>query len=274
MKRFVWILAVLLTVMPAWAANKKITVQQLKDLLGSLQQDKKTDAEVADRLKKIGLSEELTDSAVSQLGINLLGPLTHEQLEILKGKSAFLAPPPTDIPATPAPDAAAQKAILAKAADFASRIYAQNPHLSVFKTTLRFEDTKNLVSQTDAYHGVYFQNPAMLIEKRIDPVEIDNGVEKAAASPNEMTLAEHGVISQGETGPDLSAVFQDAISSGRIEWLRWQTINGRQTAVFSFAVEKNNSHFSVSYCRPRSKSKCNTSRRDNVAWGSHISSCL
>jgi hypothetical protein len=31
-------------------------------------------------------------------------------------------------------------------------------------------------------------------------------------------------------------------------WLRWQMIDGRQTAVFSFAVEKEKSQFEVSYC--------------------------
>ncbi|MGA2087140.1 MAG: hypothetical protein ABSG60_16650, partial [Terracidiphilus sp.] len=59
MKRFGWILALLLAASPSWAA-KKITVQQLKDLLISLQQEKKTDADVAVQLRQVELTEELT----------------------------------------------------------------------------------------------------------------------------------------------------------------------------------------------------------------------
>ncbi|HME59407.1 MAG TPA: hypothetical protein VKF63_13770, partial [Terracidiphilus sp.] len=98
MKRFVWILAVLMLASPAWAANKSISVQQLKDMLDSLQQFKKTDAEVADRLNEIELNEELTGSTANSLISYLPGPLSGEQIEILKGQSAFLAPPATDLP--------------------------------------------------------------------------------------------------------------------------------------------------------------------------------
>jgi gamma-glutamylcysteine synthetase len=45
MKRFGWVLLVLLAATPAWCA-KKITVEQLKETLTSLQQAKKSDAEV------------------------------------------------------------------------------------------------------------------------------------------------------------------------------------------------------------------------------------
>jgi hypothetical protein len=52
MKRFGWVLVVLLAVSPAWAA-KKITVQQLKDLLTQLQTQKKDDTAVAAELKQL-----------------------------------------------------------------------------------------------------------------------------------------------------------------------------------------------------------------------------
>ena len=66
MKRFAWILVVLFLASPAWAA-KKITVQQLKDMLFSLQRLHKTDAEVAAELKQVELTEELTRSAMNGL---------------------------------------------------------------------------------------------------------------------------------------------------------------------------------------------------------------
>jgi hypothetical protein len=247
MKRSGWILVLLIAASPAWAA-KKVTVQQLKDLLVSMQQYKKTDAEVADQLKEIELNEELAGRAANSLKSYLPGPLSGVQVEILKEQSAFLAPPASDLPATPAPGAAAQQAILAKAADFASRVYVRNPHLSVTKTTLRFEDH---VITTDSI-GLRSTNtllgPIQLVDNQVDLVETDKGVEKTAASRAKTKWGEYGEISEGEPGTNLGDLFLEASSSGKIGWVRWQLIDGRKTAVFSFAVEKEKSHFDVSYC--------------------------
>jgi hypothetical protein len=248
MKRIVWVLVLMITTAPAWAANKKITVQQLKDLLVSMQQYNKTDQDTANHLKEIELNEELTDSAASSLESYLPGPLSNEQIEILKRQSAFLAPPATDIPATPAPDAAAQQAMLAKAADFASKVYARNPHLSVTKTTLRFEDHVIITNSIGLHNTDMLLGPILLINTQVDPVETDKGVEKPAASRAKTKWGENDKISEGEPGTNLGAIFLEASSAGKFEWLRWQMIDGWQTAVFSFAVEKKKSHFDVSYC--------------------------
>ncbi|MGP8173240.1 MAG: hypothetical protein ACLP7O_01680, partial [Terracidiphilus sp.] len=116
MKRFGWILVLLLAASPAWAA-KKITVQQLKDLLISLQQEKKTDADVAVQLRQVELTEELTLATMNSMVNYVPGPYSTEQIYVLEARSALLAPPAADLPATPAPDAATQKAILDKAVD-------------------------------------------------------------------------------------------------------------------------------------------------------------
>jgi hypothetical protein len=247
MKRLGLVFVLLIAALPAWAA-KKVTVQQLRDLLDSMQQYKKTDAEVADRLKEIELSEELTGSVAISLKSYLPGKLSSVQVEILKEQSAFLTPPATDLPATAAPDAAAQRAILAKAADFVSRTYAQNPHLSVTKTTLRFEDHVIITDSIGLHNSNSLLSPVQLVGQQVDPVETDKGVEKAADSKAKTKWGLNGEISEGGPGTGLGGIFLEASSSGKINWLRWQMIDGRQTAVFSFAVEKEKSHLDVSYC--------------------------
>jgi hypothetical protein len=247
MKRLGLVFVLLMAALPAWAA-KKVTVQQLKDLLVSMQQYKKTDAEVADRLKEIELSEELTGSVAISLKSYLPGKLSGVQVEILKEQSAFLAPPATDLPATAVPDAAAQQAILAKAADFASRVYVQNPHLSVTKTTLRFEDHVITTDNIGLHNSNSLLSPIQLVGQQVDPVETDKGVERAAVSKAKTKWGLNGEISEGEPGTNLGDIILDASSSGKITWLRWQMIDGRLTAVFSFAVEQEKSHFDVSYC--------------------------
>jgi hypothetical protein len=49
-------------------------------------------------------------------------------------------------------------------------------------------------------------------------------------------------------GPVLTTVLEEAQAAGKINWLRWETVYGRQTAVFSFAVDKKKSHYAVNYC--------------------------
>lgn len=247
MKRLGWIFLLLVAVAPAWA-EKKVTVEQLKDLLVSMQQSKKTDAEAANQLKEIELSEELTGTAANSLKHYLPGPLTGVQVEFLKDQSAFLAPPAADLPSAPAPDAAAQQAILAKAADFVSKVYVQNPHLSVTKTTLRFEDSVITTNSIGLHNSNSLLAPVQLINNYVDLVETDKGVEQAADSRAKTQWGLNGEISDGEPGINLGSIFHEASSAGKIHWLRWQMIDGRQTAVFSFAVEKEQSQFDVSYC--------------------------
>jgi hypothetical protein len=247
MRRFGWIFLLLVAVAPAWA-EKKVTVQQLKDLLVSMQQSKKTDAEAADQLKELELNEELTGSVANSLKRYLPGPLTGIRVEYLKDQSAFLAPPATDLPTAPAPDAAAQQAMLAKAADLASKVYAQNPHLSVTKTTLRFEDRVITTNSIGLHDSNSLLGPVQLVDNHVDMVETDKGVEQAAVSSAKTKWGMNGEISEGEPGTNLGLIFLEASTSGKIRWLRWQMIDGRQIAVFSFAVDKEQSQFDVSYC--------------------------
>ena len=79
-----------------------------------MQQEKKSDADVSTALKQIQLTEELTRNVMNSLVSYVPGPLSTEQIYVLEARSAVLAPPSSDIPTTPAPDAPGQKAILEK----------------------------------------------------------------------------------------------------------------------------------------------------------------
>src|SRR5450631_55812 len=99
MKQFGWLLVVLLAAVPAWSA-KKVTVQELKATLESLQQAKKADADVATALKQLELSEQLTRPVMNSLVGFVPGPLSTEQIYVLEARSAELPPPASDLPAT------------------------------------------------------------------------------------------------------------------------------------------------------------------------------
>lgn len=258
MKRFGWILMLLMAASPAWAA-RSVTVKQLNDLLVSLQQSKKTDAEVAAELKQIVLSEELTLTAMNALVQYVPGPLSTEQIYVLEARSAMLAPPPADLPSTPAPDAAAQKAILDKAIDYANKTYGQLPPLTATKTTLRFQDNVEAAAASSGLHSsavdVSIGNNAVLASQFVHyvnstekPVELVNGGEKVDTGKEKTPWGQNGQIALLGQGPVLNTVLDQAQASGKITWLRWETVNGHQTAVFSFSVDKKKTRYAVNYC--------------------------
>ncbi len=153
MKRFGWILIFLLATTPAWCA-KKITVAQLEEMLNALHDQKKTDGETANALKQVELTEELTRVKMNSFVSLVPGPLSTEQVYVLEARSAMSPPPAADLPAaTPAPDAAAQKALLDKAAEYVSKTYSQLPSLTATKTTIRFQDNVEAAAAASGMQG-------------------------------------------------------------------------------------------------------------------------
>ena len=256
MKRFGCILALILTAVPAWPA-KKISVAELTDLLKSLQEQKKSDQEVANELKQVQLSEELTRNVMNSLGIYAPGQMTTEQIYVLEARSAVLAPPAADIPTTAALDAAAQKALLAKAADYALKTWGELPALTATKTTLRFQDNVEAAapssgmggSAKDVSVGSSFVPPFQYvhyINSTDSAYSLDRGLEKL--TPDKTQWGANKMIALEEPGPSLATVFQDAQTNGSINWLRWETINGKAAAVFAFTVPKKKSHMAINVC--------------------------
>ncbi|MGO9339457.1 MAG: hypothetical protein ACLPY1_18315 [Terracidiphilus sp.] len=257
MKRLVWFALILsVAVVPAWA-TKKVTVQELKELLISLQESRKGDGDIATALKEVELSEELTPDAKTSLAEFCPGPHSSEELAILEGRSAILAPPASELPLMPAPDKATQRAILAKTVNYVLKTYMQNPHLTVSRTTSRYQDgVESIRTNSGMANNVYNATPSWqspnifmrLLGTHTESIESDGGVEKVRATKDTAPWSQNGQISAGGPGPVLSVILQDAASGGRLDWLRWEAVNGKPTAVFAFDVDKNTSHYEVNYC--------------------------
>jgi hypothetical protein len=56
------------------------------------------------------------------------------------------------------------------------------------------------------------------------------------------------MIALEEPDPSLVNVFQEAQGVGDIKWLRWEILNGKQTAVYSFDVPKKKAHMAINVC--------------------------
>jgi hypothetical protein len=258
MKQWGWLLAGVLAATPAWCA-KKITVAELKDTLTTLHQQSKSDDEVAAALKQVELSEGLTRSTMNGLVEFVPGPKSTEQIYVLEARSATLAPPASDIPTTAAPDATAQKATLDKAADYVNKTYTQMPALSVTKTTLRFQDNVEATAPSSGMHGsaqdvstgsgfVSSYQFIHYINSSDAQIGLDHGAEQLSSDKDKTPWGANKMIALEEPDPNLGTVFSEAQGAGEMKFLRWEMLNGKQTAVYSFNVPKKKAHMALNVC--------------------------
>lgn len=257
MKRLGWILLLAATVPSLLTAEtKKLTVAQLQDILSGLQHAQKSDSDVATQLKQIELTEELTSATMNTMASLVPGPLSTEQIYVLEARSSMLAPPDTDLPKAPAPDAATQQAMLTKAADFASKTYPQLPLLTANKMTARFQDG---VEAQPGYGGMHasisnnsdpiFNQASLyvrLMNTHTSQIESDHGIEKAAEDKTQW--GPNGMVASVGPVLTLNTAVHEIMANGNPSWLRWETINGIKVAVYSFEVDKKKAHFSINYC--------------------------
>jgi hypothetical protein len=250
-KRFAWLVVVLLTAAPCWAA-KKMSVQQLKDLLTADQNSQKSDAEVAGQLKDIELTEELTRSTMDSFKPLVPGQLTTEQLFVLEVRSAVMPPPASEVPSTPTPDTAKQKAILDKAVDYATKTYSQMPPLTATRTLRRFQDSAqqdqpSLGAHSSAVLSATY-SPIHYSASDDASVTFKNGVEQNPLVNDKTHWGDNGMIALLGESPNIATVLEEAQATGKINWARWETVNGHELAVFSYAVDKKKSRYVVNYC--------------------------
>lgn len=251
MKRFIWLVVILLIAAPGWAA-KKMTVQQLKDLLSADQKSQKSDADVAGELKDVELTEEMTHGTMDSFKPLVPGQLTTEQLFVLEIRSAVLAPPASELPATAAPDATKQKALLDKATDYATKTYAQMPALTATRTLRRFQDSAQQDQPALGAHSTAVlsatYSPVRYTASDDATVTFKNGVEVNPLAGQKAHWGENSMIALLGQAPDPGTVLQEAQAAGKIGWLRWETVAGHELAVFSYSVDKKKSHYAVHYC--------------------------
>lgn len=239
-------------------AATKTTVSQLNKLLASLYEQRKPDDAVATKLKDVELTEQLTPPAMNNLMQYKPGLFTVRQLLLLSVDSSLLPPPPDDLPTAPAPNAAAQTSLIQRAVAYAVHDTAHLPRLSAEKQSLRFQNgvayIKNTsgngssMSSSDTPADIAERVYPALIGQQTDKVITEAGVEQPPPNVKQKNPAsQFGQVSQGLPGLPLTTVLTDA-QTAPISWLRWQTVNGRQTAVFTFTVGPSQSHYKLNYC--------------------------
>jgi hypothetical protein len=244
--------------LPASSAGfKKLSVAQLQELLTGLHTANKSDERVSSELRSVELTEELTSATMHSMANLIPGPLSTEQMYVLEARSSMLAPPPTDVPADAPPDTATQQALLAKAYDYAAKTYAQLPPITANRMTARFQDD---VQSIQSFAGaniktVNDQDPVSgearlairLMNTHEESVEIKNGVSQPITK-EKIAWGNNGLVASTLPPMPLPELLQQIASNGNPTWLRWELVQGKQAAVFSFTIDKKKSRYALDYC--------------------------
>lgn len=228
--------------LPAYALQP-ISVGQLEQTLPTLQG--KPDAEVAQQLSSLELTERISAGKREHWGTIAAGPKTRQALLALADQSAFLDLPPAEVPANPAPDFASQRRIIARTIGYATKTMHQLPNLSATRVTTSFQDEPWKYDKTQMQHRR--DQPLQLVGVQSATVLYRKGDEVVQSGASEPLKTFEGLTTSGEFGPILLTMLLDAAHS-KLAWSHWETGLAGPLAVFSSVVPEARSHYQVAYC--------------------------
>ncbi len=239
---------------------RHVTVEQLEQLLRGV-----TAEQIAQRLRGddsvfasprpgTDLSEiELTERvSVSKLS-DWTAQYKRQSLIAVADASAFLDPPPAEIPKQPAPDDAAQQHMLGMVMSYLDTTIPKLPDFYATRTTVRYEDTP--LFDGDKIPVNY--QPLHVAETSKATVIYRHGnevVESQGSEPDESS--NRYLITRGTFGPLLAEVRRAVQTPGRMKWVRWESGPGLSLAVFGFEVPMAEStDFEGGCCLPDAEGK-------------------
>jgi len=242
------LICALVLALPVHGATS-VTVAQLQQFLSSTRAARLSDAEIAQRLSKVDLSEELTSKSLARiLAESSPGPETEQQLALLAAASAVHSPPMSELPNEPPPDQATQSKIVKSARDHAGIALHTAPDFLALRDTQAYD---NLPIDAPKKH----QRPRVemhFVRESRREIAVRNGKEvhgeisgREGAANSELSS---GLSTWGEFGAILNVVLGDK-SDETLQWKRWQkSESGVTLAVFQYSIPRSSSHYTVDFC--------------------------
>jgi hypothetical protein len=226
---------------PAGAA-KRVTVAQLEQALATATSAHKADAEMARMIAGWVLSERLSEGTLERLDTRLdAGPQVALAMQLLADQSAFLDLPASELPATAAPDQAAQLRMFDAAAHYVAETLSRLPNFSATRVTNRFDD-----SPQEMKNGAWPVRAGLHLVDR-SSLEVSVHVEREndfRRNGSAVWEDRRGLTSWGEFGTVLGMILGDVVK-GKASWSHWEQTASGLSAVFHYSVPKSASHFEV-----------------------------
>lgn len=243
-KVFWFLLGAAVSVFPTHSQTP-VTVAQLQEYLCSKQIAKVPDAEVADRLSSVLLTEQLTSMTLDEIQEKAsLGPKASEQLALLAAQSALKVPPTKELLSLAVPDLVSQREIADRAIAYVDQAVDHLPDFLATRVTISYDDTPRESRQGS--------NPKAILhfigETRRE-IAYRNYLETGNAVGNHnQPRIQDGSSTWGEFGPVLSMVLGHAFKDSLV-WNRWQKDqDGGIVAVYRYAVPRAASHYVIDLC--------------------------
>jgi hypothetical protein len=253
----------------ALQAQMQMNIQQLTEFVRSeLALGQHSDKQMGAYIRKLELTEKLTDKTIVDLQAQGAGPKTVEALQELRDKTASMKAPTRDstyspatapdnslsrgpatvtlsskAPPIPPPDSVRQQKILDMMREYALS-YTQNlPNFICVQVTRQYVDPNA---------GDHYRSIGRILAK----VSYNEGREKYAVySVNGQLMNDTsmegvpmhgGAISTGEFGSLMREIFEPH-SQAEFGWDHWATLRGRRMAVFNYFIDSGHSSWSISY---------------------------
>lgn len=221
----------------------RVTLDQLDQLVSAGAAS--SDAELAERLRAVELTQRLDEAHYARLAAHLPGKSSATALATLRDLAEFEDPSPGDIPAAKPIDAKAQGAILHSAVDFVADVVRKLPDLFATRQLDRYEDL--FAARGIVNPEVAVNKPFALIDESTGSVKVRSDREVVETATKTYPKAAQGLDTWGGFGPMLETVMAD-ILRGKIGWSRWETGPTGTVAVFRYAVPEPVAHYDVRFC--------------------------
>jgi hypothetical protein len=240
MKKLSLLLLLAGTVPPAFSA-KSVKPEKVDQLL--IHAHGKSDAKLARQFFNLELTQRVSSARFARWEAELPGPKSRQALVALADASAFLPLPPEEIPATPAPDPAAQDSLLTRAGNYVTDTIPKLPNFFATRDTTRFSDEPENIETLTMVNYQYRQLHLVGISSEKvyfragKEVVVANATEQA--SPSEKSLATQGVF-----GEAMKLILKDLLPSGPV-WSHWEGAADAPLAVFRYTVPLERSHYTV-----------------------------
>ncbi len=250
------------------AQTIQMNLQQLADFVRSeLALKHYTDKQIAAYLKKVELTEKLTDKVILDLEAQGAGPKTVEALQSLRDKTTTLKPPshdatyspatapdssPSEEPPTatlsakpapiPPPDSVRQQQILDEIKQYALS-YAQTvPNFICLQVTRRYID----LNASDHYRSLGTILAQLSYNEGHENYKVFSVNNKLVDTSMENVSVGGGATSTGEFESLTRSIFQPN-SNADFGWDHWGKLRGKVMAVFNYSIDSGHSSYSISY---------------------------
>ena len=224
---------------------RRVTVDQLDQLLIGAQG--RENDKLAEEVSKLELTERVSFVKLSGWNAKLRNRNVQQALIAVADTSAFLEPPPAEIPSHAAPSDAEQQRMLVLAKAYLEKSIPKLPDFYATRTTLRYEDTPQVNEDKiqvghQPLHVAEWSKARVLYRAGNEVVE-SKGSETDDSSDRFMST--HGTF-----GPLLTELRRAVADTG-VKWVRWEGGPEGSRAVFRFVVPAaESSYFEGGCCLP------------------------